>query len=101
MPVRFRYLIIGLMLQSPLATADLPGDADRGLDVALAGFLYSQGIYKSESGVFRPLNGSFTNSGSEGSPHIEFPSRQENNETEIRRWLKETRNEVPVERFFK
>ena len=37
------------------ASAELPKDADRTIDSYLAGFLYTQGLYKATDGFFKPL----------------------------------------------
>lgn len=56
MPILKCYLITLFLLVPALSFAQLPNDADRSVDVELAGFLYSQGVYKSRTGSFVALS---------------------------------------------
>lgn len=98
MPLPSRYLVLFLLFFGGNAFADLPGDADRSIDVELAGFLYSQGVYKKRTGHFAELDQKARDSSGiqNETESLVFPDRSESSSS-IESWLKETHHSISLQ----
>lgn len=91
-----RYLMVFLILNCGHAVADLPDDADRTIDVQLAGFLYSQGIYKQRSGAFSTLSSQVAETDvNRENEDVEIPDNASAYDT-ISTWLKSTEHSISI-----
>lgn len=90
MSILKRYLIALFVSAPALSLAELPNDADRNVDVELAGFLYSEGVYKARTGRFVSL-GQADNSEHRERPSepVRFPDANSNNER-VSSWIRST-----------
>lgn len=88
------YLIALFVCLPALSFAELPSDADRGVDVELAGLLYSQGIYRNRSGSFVLLSQDVERGAVViTSDSVRFPESSSNNER-IDDWIRSTGTKV-------
>lgn len=88
------YLVAMLVCLPALSFAELPSDADRGVDVELAGFLYTQGVYKNRIGNFVLLD-QVDESEYEASASgpVDFPDSTSNNQR-IDDWIRSTDTKI-------
>lgn len=96
MRVSLKHIAILLFLVStPYAIADLPQDADRSINVELAGFLYSQGVYKTIYGTFSELTPGKEN---ELQPQegLVIPDSPEAKDSQIEAWLHKSNKTIPI-----
>lgn len=92
------YLIITLMLASATAHAQLPPDADRTVDVELAGFLFSQGIYKTAFGDFKRINGKGQSADAGAPQRVSIPSGKTQSQNDVvQKWMKQGNRTIPAE----
>ena len=84
------YLIVLFVFAPALSLAELPSDADRGVDVELAKFLYSQGVYKARTGRFVSLGqAADSEHGERPSEPVRFPDTDLNNKR-VSSWIRST-----------
>lgn len=94
MPQCFRHLILSLVIASGPAHAGLPSDADRSIDVELAGFLYSQGVYKKRAGPYSALTGASKEIRSQNDDErIRFPKTAGSSDA-IAAWIESTDHKI-------
>lgn len=94
MPVLKSYLVAMFICLPALSFAELPSDADRRVDVDLAGFLYAQGIYKTRSGSFVLLDQVAEREyETNASEPVHFPDSTSNNQR-IDYWIRSTDTKI-------
>ena len=98
-PLKHIALLLSLVT-TQYAIADLPQDADRGIDVELAGFLYSQGVYKTVYGSFRALAPETTVDEVESQNELVIPRQPGAKNGQIEAWLNKSNETIPVGVFF-